>query len=79
MKNSKVLPRRFFLELWRGVAIVRPVPSGLLVFMGVLGLGVGRLEGWPATDGPYFSFVTGLFVAVCVQALQVALGSEPAA
>ena len=106
MKNPKPLRRRFFLELWRGMGLVWPVLSALLVFMALLGPAVAALEGWPVADGLYFSFVTGLtvgygdlvpktmpgrtlavfiglsgialtglFVAVCVQALRVALDS----
>ncbi len=62
MKTSKLLRRRFTGELWRGMGIIWPVLSGLLVFMAVLGVGVAMLEGWPLTDGLYFSFVTGLTI-----------------
>jgi len=110
MKNPKPLRRHFFRELWRGMGLVWPVLSALLLFMAVLGLAVAGLERWPLTDGLYFSFVTGLtvgygdlvpkspfarvlavfiglagialtglFVAVCVQALRVALDSAPEA
>lgn len=106
MYNARSLRRRFTRELWRGMRIVWPVLSGLLLAMALLGLAVAALEGWPAADGLYFSFVTGLtigygdlvpklpftrvlavaiglagivvtglFVAVCVQALRVALDS----
>ncbi|MBS0343800.1 MAG: two pore domain potassium channel family protein [Proteobacteria bacterium] len=54
--------RRFIGELWRGLNIIWPVLSALLAFMALLGLAVAGLEGWPLTDGLYFSFVTGLTV-----------------
>ncbi|SFM04163.1 potassium channel family protein [Variovorax sp. OV329] len=110
MRNPKPLRRRFLLELWRGLGIVWPVISALLVLMALLGLAVGHLEGWPWSDSLYFSFVTGLtvgygdlapklawarglamviglsgivltgiVVAVAVEALRVALDSEQAA
>jgi hypothetical protein len=62
MKASKIIRRRFIGELWRGLNIVWPVMSGLLVLMAVLGQVVAGLEGWPLADGLYFSFVTGLTV-----------------
>jgi len=62
MKPSRIMRRRFFLELWRGLAIVWPALSGLLVLMPLVGLLVARLEGWPLADGLYFAFVTGLTV-----------------
>lgn len=62
MRNSKALRRRFLLEVWRGLGIVWPVISALLLLMALLGLAVGRLEGWPWSDSLYFSFVTGLTV-----------------
>lgn len=105
--SRRPLRRRFARELWRGMEIVWPVLSALLLVMGLLGLLVAKLEGWPLLDGVYFSFVTGLtigygdlvpkqpwsrvlavtiglsgivltglFVAVGVQALRVALDSE---
>ncbi|MBS0451485.1 MAG: two pore domain potassium channel family protein [Proteobacteria bacterium] len=54
--------RLFIRELWRGLGIVWPVVSSLLVLMALLGLAVAGLEGWPLSDGLYFSFVTGLTV-----------------
>ena len=62
MKNSKVIRRRFIRELWRGLSIVWPVLSALLLFIALLGLVVAAQEGWPLLDGLYFSFVTGLTI-----------------
>ena len=62
MKDSRVIRRRFIRELWRGLSIVWPVVSGLLLFIALLGLGVAIQEGWPLVDGLYFSFVTGLTI-----------------
>ena len=62
MKASRIVRRRFFLELWRGLVIVWPAISGLLVLMALVGLLVARVEGWPLGDGLYFAFVTGLTV-----------------
>jgi len=62
MKSSRIIRRRFFRELWLGLVIVWPAISGLLVLMPLVGLLVAKLEGWPLSDGLYFSFVTGLTV-----------------
>lgn len=62
MKSSRIARRRFFIELWRGLAIVWPALSGLMVLMPLIGLLVAKVEGWPLTDGLYFAFVTGLTV-----------------
>ena len=42
--------------------MVWPILSGLIVTQLVLGLLVGRLEGWPISDATYFTFVTGLTI-----------------
>ena len=62
MKASSIIRRRFFRELWRGVGIIWPVISALLVLMALIGLLVARVEGWPVSDGLYFAYVTGLTV-----------------
>ena len=62
MKNSKILRRRFIREVRRGLGIVWPILSALLVLTALLGVIVAKLEGWPPSDGLYFSFVTGLTI-----------------
>lgn len=62
MTNSKILRFRFVRELWRGLGIVWPILSALVMLMALLGVLVARLEGWPLGDGLYFSFVTGLTI-----------------
>jgi len=62
MRSSKHLRRSFIHGFWRGVSVVWPIVSALLLFMAMLGLAVGEVEGWPAGDGLYFSFVTGLTI-----------------
>lgn len=62
MRAMKQLRRDFIGEFWRGLLVVWPIVSVLLVFMALLGLVVGELEGWPVGDGLYFSFVTGLTI-----------------
>lgn len=62
MKISKILRRRFALELWRGLVVVGPVLTGLLLLIAALGQVVAVQEGWPLEDGLYFSFVTGLTI-----------------
>lgn len=62
MNISKILRRRFALEVWRGLAVVGPVLTGLLLLIAALGQLVAVLEDWPPGDGLYFSFVTGLTI-----------------
>ncbi|MGJ7506148.1 potassium channel family protein [Variovorax sp. GT1P44] len=62
MTSSKTLRRRFTRELWRGLGIVWPILSALLVLTALLGVFVAMREGWPLSDGLYFSFVTGLTI-----------------
>lgn len=62
MRAMKDLRRSFVREFWRGLAIVWPIVSLLLVFMALLGWVVGVREGWPLGDGLYFSLVTGLTI-----------------
>lgn len=62
MRDMKYLRRNFVRAFWRGLSLVWPIVSLLLVFMALLGLVVGKLEGWPMGDGLYFSFVTGLTI-----------------
>jgi hypothetical protein len=54
--------RQFFVELWNGLKLVWPILSGLLGIMLVLGVVIGRLEGWPLGDAVYFAFVSGLTI-----------------
>lgn len=56
------LRRRFFIDLWLGLRFMWPVLSGVLTLMALLGLVIGRLEGWRWGDGLYFAFVTGLTI-----------------
>jgi hypothetical protein len=59
---TKDLRRRFLYGLWRGLGVVWPVLSVLLLVMAGLGVAVARLEGWRLTDGVYFAFVSGLTI-----------------
>lgn len=52
----------FFKELLKGLKIVWPILSGLIGIMVVTGFVVGELEGWPAGDGIYFAFISGLTI-----------------
>jgi len=62
MTNSARVRRRFLAALWKEVHVVWPILSGLLGVQLVLGMLVGRLEGWPMGDATYFTFVTGLTI-----------------
>jgi hypothetical protein len=54
--------KEFLLALGRGLRIVWPILSGILVWQLVLGLLVTWLERWVLGDGLYFTFVTGLTI-----------------
>jgi hypothetical protein len=54
--------RKFLADLLDGLRVVWPVLSGLLLWMAVLGVAVGVLEGWRLSDSLYFAFVTGLTI-----------------
>ena len=48
--------------LGRGIRVVWPVLSGILLWQLVFGLLVTWLERWPIGDGLYFTFITGLTI-----------------
>jgi len=54
--------RKFFAGLFLGLRVIWPVLSGLLAGIVGLGLLVGYIEGWPASDSIYFAFVSGLTI-----------------
>src|SRR5258708_1557549 len=54
--------RIFFAALFRQLALVWPILSGVLLAMVGPGLLIGFLEGWRVTDALYFTFVTGLTI-----------------
>lgn len=47
MRARKPLRRDFIREFWRGLLVRWPIVSVLLLFMALLGMAVGELEGWP--------------------------------
>lgn len=56
------LRRRFLLALWMELRVIWPILSELIVVQLALGIFVGYLEGWSASDATYFTFVTGLTI-----------------
>ena len=42
--------------------VIWPILSGLVVVQLALGISVGYLEGWSASDATYFTFITGLTI-----------------
>jgi hypothetical protein len=54
--------RRFFVEFGRGLYIVWPVLSIILLIIVIFGFCAARIEGWPLGDGLYFAFTTGFTV-----------------
>lgn len=60
--SSRTLRRNFLSGLLFGLRVVWPVLSGILAAIMVLGLAVGRIEGWPVQDSLYFAFVSGLTI-----------------
>jgi hypothetical protein len=53
---------RFVVELGRGLAIVWPVLSVILLLIVILGFFSARLEHWPFGDGLYFALITGFTI-----------------
>ena len=54
--------RRFLTGMGRGLRVVWPILSGLLLLMTILGATIGFLERWKFTEGIYFAFVSGLTI-----------------
>jgi len=52
----------FFRGFLRGLQVVWPVLSGLVVLIGGLGLVVGLVEGWGFGSGVYFAAITALTI-----------------
>jgi ion channel len=62
MFNIPGIRRRFLVAFCRELRVVWPILSGLFAIQLVLGILVGRIEGWPMGDASYFAFVTGLTI-----------------
>lgn len=62
LADAHQLRLRFFAGLFLGLRVAWPILSGVLILMIVLGLVIGRLEGWRVADAIYFAFVTGLTI-----------------
>lgn len=60
--TNKQIRRLFYQALLSAMIVVWQIFSLLLGSMVILGLIVGRIEGWQLFDGVYFAFVTGLTV-----------------
>lgn len=60
--DSRELRRRFWIELFVGLRVVRPIVSALLGLIITLGLVVGLLEGWSVQDSIYFACISGLTI-----------------
>ena len=60
--DQRVLRRRFVAGLFKGLRVVWPILSGLLVLIVALGLAAGLVEGWSVQESVYFSFVSGLTI-----------------
>jgi hypothetical protein len=54
--------RKFAVGLLAELRVVWPILSALLLAMAVLGLVIGRLEGWSVQESLYFAFVSGLTI-----------------
>jgi len=60
--TSRRVRRLFLLALLRGLLVVWPILSAILVTMAGLGAVIGSIEGWGLYAGVYFAFVTGLTI-----------------
>ena len=59
---SRSMRRNFVTGLIAGLRVVWPILSGLLLAIVVLGVVIGRLEGWSLQESVYFAFVSGLTI-----------------
>jgi hypothetical protein len=60
--DSRALRRSFAAELHKGLRVVWPILSGLLLLIVALGVVAGLREGWSLHESVYFSFVSGLTI-----------------
>ena len=60
--DQRVFRRRFVAGLIKGLRVVWPILSGLLVLIVALGVTAGLVEGWSLQESIYFSFVSGLTI-----------------
>jgi hypothetical protein len=60
--NQRVMRRKFLAGLAKGVQVVWPILSGLLVLIVACGVAAGVAEGWSLQESIYFSFVSGLTI-----------------
>jgi hypothetical protein len=60
--DQRVLRQRFVAALFKGLRVVWPILSGLLVLIVSLGVAGGLVEGWSLQESVYFSFVSGLTI-----------------
>src|SRR5437763_12407448 len=54
--------RAFFGALFHQIQIISPILWGIILVMVIIGLLIGRIEGWTIGDALYFTFVTGLTI-----------------
>jgi len=62
LNNPNRVRIRFAVEFGRGLLIVWPVLSGIVLLMIALGHIAARVEHWPFGDGVYFALITGFTV-----------------
>jgi len=60
--DHRALRRSFVTGLFKGLRVVWPILSGLLVLIVALGVVAGLVEGWSVQESVYFSFVSGLTI-----------------
>ncbi|HJS22108.1 MAG TPA: potassium channel family protein [Steroidobacteraceae bacterium] len=72
--KARMLRRLFLAKLGEGLREVWPVVSGLLALMVVLGIIVGRIEGWSLGESLYFAFISGLTIGYGDLAPKAGLG-----
>ena len=60
--DSRTMRIRFHVGLLHGLRVVWPVLSGLVASMVLLGLAIGWVEDWSASQALWFTFVTGLTI-----------------
>ena len=72
--NPRVLRRSFVAELFKGLRVVWPILSGLVVLIVALGVVAGLIDGWSVQESVYFSFISGLTIGYGDLAPKTSLG-----
>ncbi|WP_298927151.1 potassium channel family protein [uncultured Ramlibacter sp.] len=72
--DPRALQRKFVARMRKGLRVVWPILSALLMLIVALGVVAGTAEGWSLQESVYFSFVSGLTIGYGDYAPKTLLG-----